>query len=162
MTARSDESNRGPAIACAILKRARGEWATALELADEAQCAPRIRGHKRTERNAAILRQYTSGMRVSDIAVAHGISASRVDQLIRDSGTPRREKKPEKRAKPSSPSRSGKPQGPQITPEGFRLTICPSTPDHRYTVREVTEPMFSALGIGRYLDRDTATQRRLA
>ena len=42
MTARSDESNRGPAIACAILKRARGEWATALELADEAQCAPRV------------------------------------------------------------------------------------------------------------------------
>lgn len=119
------------------------------------------RGHKRTERNAAILRQYTSGMRVSDIAVAHGISASRVDQLIRDSGTPRREKRPEKRAKPTSPSRSVKPQGPQITPEGCRLTICPSTPDHRYTVREVTEPMFSALGIGRYLDRDTATQRRL-
>lgn len=34
MTARSDESNRGPAIACAILKRARGEWATAREMAE--------------------------------------------------------------------------------------------------------------------------------
>ena len=120
------------------------------------------RSHKRTERNAAILRQYTSGMRVSDIAVAHGISASRVDQLIRDSGTPRREKKPEKRAKPSTAVRQAKPQGPQITPDGVRLTICPSGQDYRFTVREVTEPLFSALGIGRYLDRDTATQRRLA
>jgi transposase-like protein len=120
------------------------------------------RGHKRTERNAAILRQYTSGMRVSDIAAAHDISASRVDQLIRDSGTPRRPKKPEKRAKPSTAVRQAKPQGPQITPDGVRLTICPSGQDYRFTVREVTEPLFSALGIGRYLDRDTATQRRLA
>ncbi len=39
---RTDRASRGPAIACAILKRARGEWVTAADLADEAQCAPRI------------------------------------------------------------------------------------------------------------------------
>lgn len=42
MSAKNDKSNRGPAIACAILKRARAEWVTAAELSDEAGCAPRI------------------------------------------------------------------------------------------------------------------------
>ena len=45
---------------------------------------------------------------------------------------------------------------------GIRMVIAPAPKDMRFTVESVTEPMFSLLGIGRYLSRDTAIQRALS
>lgn len=48
---------------------------------------------------------------------------------------------------------------PASNPRGVRPIVCPSGEDRRYTVRTVTEPLFSTLGAGRYLKRDTAIAR---
>lgn len=48
--------------------------------------------------------------------------------------------------------------GVSISPV-VKFTACPSGRDTRYTVTTVAEPLFSTLGLGRYLKRDTAIQR---
>lgn len=59
--------------------------------------------------------------------------------------------------KPAAPALD--PLAPAIVPSSVKVTICPSGADQRFTVHTVTEPLFSALGLGRYLNRDTAISR---
>ena len=52
-----------------------------------------------------------------------------------------------------------KPAGEAIVPAGVKVTQGLTFPDTRFTVDKVAEPLFSTLGIGRYLSLDTSVQR---
>lgn len=96
----------------------------------------------KTERNAAIVQAYRSGLSCASVGASFGISGSRVLEVLRAAGEPRRTEQRATLQRHAPTARLLAADAEPITPAGVKVTVCPSGKDHRFTATG-SEPFFS-------------------